>query len=110
MITLRVAIARWLAVAALLVCAGSARADERAARGRALLAENCGQCHALGQTGESPLAAAPPFRRIGERIDMDELMTRMREGLSSGHRDMPMFRFNPEDRRAIRSYLNTIQE
>jgi hypothetical protein len=43
-------------------------------------------------------------------MDMDELMERMREGLSSGHRDMPMFRFSREDRRAIRSYLNTIQE
>jgi hypothetical protein len=48
--------------------------------------------------------------RIGERMDMDELMTRMREGLSSGHRDMPMFRFSREDGRAIRSYLNTIQD
>jgi hypothetical protein len=30
---------------------------------------------------------------------MDELMVRMREGLSSGHRDMPMFRFSREDGR-----------
>jgi mono/diheme cytochrome c family protein len=96
--------------AALLVCTDFALADERAERGRALLTENCAQCHALGRTGESPLPSAPPFRRIGERMDMDELMARMREGLSSGHRDMPMFRFSLEDRRAIRSYLNTVQD
>jgi len=43
-------------------------------------------------------------------MDLNELMARMREGLSSGHRDMPMFRFSREDARAIRSYLNSIRE
>jgi len=92
------------------MCSTSAFADERSNRGRALLAQHCAHCHAIGTTGESPLPLAPPFRRIGERMDMDELMTRMREGLSSGHRQMPMFRFSRDDRRAIRSYLNLIQQ
>jgi mono/diheme cytochrome c family protein len=96
--------------AGLLICSNLAPADEAAERGRLLLAQHCAQCHALGRTGESPLPSAPPFRRIGERMDMDELMVRMREGLSSGHRDMPMFRFSREDGRAIRSYLNLIQQ
>lgn len=97
------------AAAVLLACPSFALADDRVERGRLLLTDNCAQCHALGRTGESPLPTAPPLRRIGDRVDMDELMERMREGLSSGHRDMPMFRFNLEDRRAIRSYLNAIQ-
>lgn len=96
--------------AGLLICSNLALADERAERGRSLLAQHCAKCHAIGRTGESPLPSAPPFRRIGERMDMDELMTRMREGLSSGHRDMPMFRFSRLDAGAIRSYLVTIQE
>lgn len=100
----------FLPAAGLLISSTMALAEKRAERGRALLTEHCAHCHALGRTGESPLPTAPPFRRIGERADMDELMTRMREGLSSGHRDMPMFRFSREDGRAIRSYLNTIQD
>ena len=96
--------------AGLIICSSLALADERSERGRLLLTEHCANCHALGKTGESPLPPAPPFRRIGERMDIDELMMRMREGLSSGHRDMPMFRFSREDARAIRSYLNSIQE
>jgi hypothetical protein len=43
-------------------------------------------------------------------MDLDELLRRMREGLSSGHRDMPMFRFSRSDAVAIRSYLTSIQE
>ena len=98
-----------LLVTGLLRCT-DAFADERAERGQLLLTEHCAQCHALGRTGESPVPSAPAFRRIGERMDIDELMARMREGLSSGHKDMPMFRFSREDARAIRSYLNTIQD
>ena len=96
--------------AILLLCSYPALADERADRGRSLLTQHCSQCHALGRTDNSPLPSAPPFRRIGERMDMEELMRRMQEGLSSGHRDMPMFRFSGEERRAIRSYLGTIQD
>ena len=111
MITSALTIIRGFAIAALFVYANpEARADDRTGRGRALLTNNCGQCHALGRRGESPVVTAPPFRRIGERMDMNELMTRMRDGLSSGHRDMPMFRFGLEDRRAIRSYLYSIQD
>ena len=99
-----------VAATGLLICSHLAVADERAERGRLLLTQNCADCHALGRTGESPLPSAPPFRRIGERMDLNELMARMREGLSSGHRDMPMFRFSREDARAIRSYLNSIRE
>lgn len=99
-----------LLVVCLLMGLNLAAADERSERGRILLEKHCAHCHAIGRTGGSPLPSAPPFRRIGERVDMDELMTRMREGLSSGHRDMPMFRFSREDGRAIRNYLSTIQE
>jgi len=85
-------------------------ADERSEHGRALLANNCANCHAIGRTGQSPLVAAPPFRRLSDRLDFDELMERLLNGLSSGHRDMPAFRFSREDAHAIRSYLNSIQD
>ena len=110
MTTLPYRAVRGCVVVWLIVSSSLALADERAERGRALLIDSCAQCHAVGRTGKSPFPSAPPFRAIGNRMDMDELMERMREGLSSGHRDMPMFRFSREDRRAIRSYLITIQE
>ena len=99
-----------ISVAALIVGSSVALAGERAERGRRLLSENCATCHALGRTGQSPLPAAPPMRRIGERVNLDDLAERMREGLSSGHRDMPMFRFSRADALAIRSYLTSIQD
>src|SRR5262245_37579496 len=95
---------------ALLLGSSIEAADARAARGRALLTHHCAACHAIGHTGESPLRAAPPFRKIGDRLDMNELMQRMQEGLVSAHKDMPAFRFTRADAHAVRSYLNSIQE
>ena len=68
----------------------------------------CASCHAIATSGASPHPAAPPFRIIGRRIDIDDLYDKLREGLSSGHRDMPTFRFTREDARAVRVYLRTI--
>jgi mono/diheme cytochrome c family protein len=87
-----------------------AAAQELAARGHALLSEMCASCHAIERTGASPHPAAPPFRTIGRRLDVDDLYDRLREGLSAGHRDMPSFRFTREDARAVRAYLRTIEE
>jgi cytochrome c len=100
--------------AAVLMAAGlagaPASAQDLATRGKALLAEMCARCHAITQSGKSPHPAAPPFRFIGRRLDIDDLYENLREGLSSGHRDMPSFRFTREDARAVRAYLRTIAE
>lgn len=100
----------FLVLAATLICFTDAVGADRINRGRALLAQHCAGCHAIGRTGPSPLPAAPAFRAISDRLDLDELFERMREGLSSGHREMPSFRFDREDARAIRSYLSSIQQ
>ena len=52
-----------------------------------------------------PTPGAPPLRTISRRLDINDLYERLREGLSSGHRDMPTFRFTREDARAVRAYL-----
>ena len=95
---------------AVLLAASPAAAQELAARGHALLSEMCASCHAIEKSGASPHPAAPPFRVISRRFDIDDLYEKLREGLSSGHRDMPTFRFTREDARAVRAYLREIAE
>jgi mono/diheme cytochrome c family protein len=95
---------------ALLLAATPAPAQELAARGHALLSEMCASCHAIGTSDASAHPAAPPFRIISRRLDIDALYEKLREGLSSGHADMPTFRFTREDARAVRAYLRTIEE
>jgi cytochrome c len=98
-----------LAVVLLLAGLGPAAAQGRVARGKALLTEMCASCHAVGTRGASPNPAAPAFRIISRRMELNELYERLRDGLSSGHRDMPTFRFTREDARAVRAYLRTIE-
>lgn len=78
-------------------------------QGRALAERMCASCHAVGRTDQSPHIGAPPFRALDRRVDIDTFMQRLREGLTSGHPDMPTFRFTRQDARAFVAYLRTIQ-
>ena len=78
-------------------------------RGHALAERMCAQCHAIDKSGESPHVAAPAFRALDRRVDLDSFMERLREGLTVGHPDMPTFRFTREDARAFLLYLRSIQ-
>ena len=95
---------------AVLLATSPVAAQELAARGHTLLSEMCASCHAIEKSGASPHPAAPPFRIISRRLDIGDLYEKLREGLSSGHRDMPTFRFTREDARAVRAYLRIIEE
>lgn len=100
------------AFAAALLLAGlaDARAQEPAARGRALLKEYCARCHAIDRLDTSPHRAAPPFRVIGESFDLDRFARQLRRGLASSHPEMPEFHFNADDADAVVAYLRTIQQ
>lgn len=74
-------------------------------RGKTLLQENCGRCHAVGAVGSSPLKAAPPMRNIYARFAPRELQAELREGMVSRHRQMPQIDFSDEDVDAILAYL-----
>ncbi len=95
----------------LLAAVGPSQSEELSPqdRGRALVSRLCGQCHAIGATGESPHPAAPAFRHLDRRLDLDTFNERLREGLFSGHPDMPQFRMRREEARAVRAYLRSIQ-
>lgn len=88
----------------------SAKAQDPAAAGRALLQQNCASCHAIGKTGDSPRAGAPPFRRLSRSYDLETFPRQLRAGIVSGHPDMPEFKFNEADAHAAGVYLRSIQE
>jgi cytochrome c len=102
-----------LSVVLVLMSAGAAPAQDKRAlegRGERLLASNCARCHAVGRTGNSTHPEAPPFRTLGQRYPIEVLAEALAEGLSSGHPDMPEFRFEIDDVDAILAYLESIQE
>ena len=78
-------------------------------RGEVLARGLCAGCHAVGRSGDSVHPAAPRFRSLGNRIDLSNLAQRIREGLLTGHEDMPMFRFDREDANAMAAYVRSIQ-
>lgn len=79
------------------------------ARGEGLVSLLCSRCHAVGRSGSSTHPEAPPFRTLGQRYPIEALAEGLAEGLSSGHPDMPEFRFEVEDVSAILAYLKSIQ-
>jgi cytochrome c len=87
--------------------ASAASAQEQ--RGRSLAVGMCGCCHAVDAAGDSPHLAAPPFRVLGRSLDLARFSQRLREGILTGHPDMPMFRFNGDDAAAFTAYLRSIQ-
>jgi len=99
-----------LCLAILLSTAARAQADDaQIAFGRSLVEENCGRCHAIGVTGASPFAPAPPFRDLGERYPIEDLEEALAEGIVSGHPAMPEFTFEPDQIGAIIAYLKSLQ-
>lgn len=103
------AVAHTALVLAAVVLARPAAA-ETTEHGRQIVTRLCSACHAVGRSGPSPMPNAPLFRKLADRLDIDELEERMREGLSSTHRGMPTFRFGRRDARAVRIYLNDIRD
>ena len=88
----------------------SASADDQMALGHALLEQNCGGCHAVGPSGDSPFAPAPQFRTLGERYPIEDLEEALAEGILSGHPAMPEFTFEPDQIGAIILYLKSVQQ
>ena len=78
-------------------------------RGKVIAQGLCSRCHAIEKTGSSPHPAAPRFRTLDSQTDLSKLARRIREGLLTGHDDMPMFRFGRDDADAMVSYVRSIQ-
>lgn len=83
-------------------------ADQTRSRGRAIAETKCARCHAIGARGESPMALAPPFRKLHERYPVEFLAEALAEGIVVGHPAMPEFRFAPADIDALLTYLQSL--
>jgi len=77
-------------------------------RGKAILQEKCGRCHAIEAVGESPLKGAPAMRDVYRRFNPRELQEELSEGKVSKHKEMPQISFSDEDVYAILTYLYAI--
>jgi cytochrome c len=98
-----------LSAVMLLALSAAASAQEPVRHGRALLKEFCARCHAIGKSGRSPHTGAPPFNTLGRSYDLDEFPRLLERGISSGHPDMPEFKFSEDDAVAVQAYLRSIQ-
>ena len=84
--------------------------DREQRHGKALLETMCARCHAVGRTGKSPLAEAPPFRAFGDKLYDTDFVQRLQDGLTTMHPGMPTFRFSRDDAEAAVNYLKAIQQ
>jgi cytochrome c len=93
-----------------LVVANASAADkDLTAKGKSLVTANCSRCHAIGKEGDSPHAEAPAFRTLSNKYPVENLAESLAEGIVSGHPDMPIFVFSPQDVAAIIDYLQSVQ-
>lgn len=101
--------ARLTLAAGLVLLAGAASANELATRGQAIVVAKCATCHAVGDSGSSPLAQAPTFRDLHRKYNVEHLAEALAEGISTGHPDMPVFAFEPPEIDAIVGYLKSLE-
>ena len=107
----------WTLVTAIaaIVYVGSAAAAElsqEVQRGRAIAERHCATCHAVGRSGPSPYASAPPFRTLHERYDVEALAEALAEGIVVGHggaRQMPQFMLAPAAIDDLLAYLKSLE-
>ena len=92
----------------LLIASSLSRADDIAA-GKMLVEANCSRCHAVGPTGDSPLAKAPPFREVVTRYPPESLGEALVEGIVTGHNEMPEFVFEADQAEEIIAYLDSLK-
>lgn len=77
-------------------------------RGAVLVRLRCAGCHAVERSGDSPMAAAPPFRDMGVLYPVADLQEAFAEGLVTAHPAMPAFRFEPQEIADVIAYLEHV--
>lgn len=91
--------------------AGSEHAPGKVAKGRAIVEENCADCHAVEGAGPSPVEDAPAFSTLSQNYPVAHLAEALAEGILVGHPEveMPEFVFAPDEIGAIIAFLESVQ-
>jgi cytochrome c len=80
-----------------------------AQRGLVFVRTHCAKCHAIDRVSQSPLPAAPPFRRLHERYPVETLQESLAEGIVTGHPSMPEFQLDPGQVNDVITYLKSLE-
>jgi mono/diheme cytochrome c family protein len=76
--------------------------------GRKLAELHCSRCHAVGDTDQSLMEGAPPFRDLELRYPIEALAEALAEGIMTSHPQMPVFTFSPEQIDDLLAYLDSL--
>jgi len=76
--------------------------------GLQIVKDKCARCHAIGMDDKSTHEKAPPFREVVTRYPSENLAEALAEGIVSGHPDMPVFIFEPEEIEGFIAYLDSL--
>ncbi len=82
---------------------------EPLALGEAIAKRDCGGCHAVGRSDESPLPPAPRLRDLHRRYPVDQLGEALAEGIVVGHGPMPQWVLQPAEIEALTAYLKSLE-
>ena len=103
-----------VAAAVPLLVAGAARAGGRTPSaaveaGRLFTLRACAGCHAVGASGRSPNASAPPFRTLAERLPGAALDAQLAAISRYGHIEMPPIYMTRDERRGAAAYIRSVR-
>ena len=87
-----------------------APASELTNQGQELAQRLCASCHAIGRSERSPIPVAPAFRRIEPRVDLEQMLERLQNGLIAGHPEMPVFILRDDEARALVAYMKSLRD
>jgi cytochrome c len=80
--------------------------------GRFVAEAYCSPCHAIGPTGRSPHAPAPPFRTLHEKYSLETFAERFANGIAVGrpgaHR-MPELQLSAAQMENLIAYLKSLE-
>lgn len=94
------------------IAAAASEEPGDAEAGRAFAEARCSSCHAVGETGASPYAPAPPLRTLHQKYNVEGLAEAFAEGILVGHKgpaQMPEFVLTPEEIDDLIAYLKSFE-
>jgi len=107
------AVAYLVAAAVPLLAIGASAGEHVSTRaveaGRRFTLRSCAGCHAVGPSGSSPNAHAPPFRTLAERLRGPALDAQLAAISRYGHVEMPPIYMTRDEIRGVAAYIRSVR-